>query len=167
MSALPKNSPFQNTALHVSALHNSARCARFLLNQGVVMNRNKSGETAFDTAIVNKSEEAAMMMVCHDRWTEILMQPSKIYGWSTYGLIQELPSVMKVPKRGAWTIIQSPFCRDQHVWLVRQVVSYKHFFTGRAWPMRHSLSKSSSVPGIFCKCSIAILCMTYCPIFDN
>ncbi|OQV20271.1 Transient receptor potential cation channel subfamily A member 1 [Hypsibius exemplaris] len=85
-----------NTALHLAAIHNAAQSAEFLLNKGANLVFNKNGMSAMDLAIANKAQEVALTMVQHERWKEILSQPSAVYGWTTHGLIKELPSVMKV-----------------------------------------------------------------------
>lgn len=87
---------FQNSALHDASSFNAARCVPFLLTMGAKIVHNKAGARPLDIATSNKFDDVVKAMIEHERWEEILMQPSQIYGWPCHGLIKELPEIMWV-----------------------------------------------------------------------
>ncbi|OQV13353.1 Transient receptor potential cation channel subfamily A member 1 [Hypsibius exemplaris] len=85
-----------DSALHVAALHNSASSISCLMSKGAKFLFNNQKRTAIDIVIAEKNTMAALAFVRHDRWREVMAEPSEVYGSVGLGLTRYLPDVMKV-----------------------------------------------------------------------
>ncbi|GFO25172.1 transient receptor potential cation channel subfamily a member 1 [Plakobranchus ocellatus] len=81
------------TALHIAAKNGQTSATTLLLTLGATFLKNNQGETFFDHVIQSKHSEVAVATVNHERWQEVLMTPSSVYGWFMLGLIEHLPDV--------------------------------------------------------------------------
>nr|QHX41565.1 transient receptor potential cation channel subfamily A member 1-like [Octopus vulgaris] len=81
------------TALHLSAKngHTTAVCLLLSCKAKILKDRKKM--TFYDHILEMKSFEVAQAVIEHQRWEEIMAQPSEIYGQTIVGLVRELPDV--------------------------------------------------------------------------
>ncbi|GFR58682.1 transient receptor potential cation channel subfamily A member 1 [Elysia marginata] len=107
-----------DSPLHVAAKNGQTSATTLLLTLGAKLLKNNLGETFFDHVIQCKHSEVAVATVNHDRWQEVLLTPSNVYGYFMLGLIEHLPDVCnRVLDRCQTPSDDNPKSPDYHVCL--------------------------------------------------
>ncbi|XP_064605921.1 transient receptor potential cation channel subfamily A member 1-like [Liolophura sinensis] len=81
------------TALHLAAQQGHVSAITLLLSLGTKMSRNAANMTFFDFILDNRHNEAAIAVVTHPRWSEVMCLWSNKYVCTMIGLIQQLPEI--------------------------------------------------------------------------
>ncbi|KAF6024024.1 TrpA1 [Bugula neritina] len=106
----------KNTPLHEAAITNKPKAIDLLLTMGSEVTENKERRTFLDIAIERSHHEAALAVVNHDRWKEILLLPTWVLGTYTLGFVRYLPDIcMAALDRCAESSKHDPVSSDYHV----------------------------------------------------
>lgn len=101
----------QNTPLHEAAIANQPKSIELLLDLNAEpIHENAEGRTFLDVAIERSNQEAALSVVSHSRWKEILNTPSPTFGTYMFALVKYLPDVCMVSGRGRKAAYESRTC---------------------------------------------------------
>ncbi|XP_041357845.1 transient receptor potential cation channel subfamily A member 1-like [Gigantopelta aegis] len=82
-----------DTALHVAAQNGRSTAVTLLLTLGAVITKNNDDRSFFDYLLENQQADAALAVVAHDRWEDVMNICSGPYGCPMLGLITQLPEV--------------------------------------------------------------------------